>query len=82
MSSYMNRTQGEEKSVMQYLVRVKTYLERNNRSSKLSNMNGGGLNHLSLVHEVNDFYTRQIVAKEAENWRTVEDTFNSISKHA
>ena len=50
--------------------------------SKLSNMNDGGLYHLPLVQGIKDSYTRWRVAKEAENWRTMEDAFNSISKYA
>ena len=45
-------------------------------------MNCGGLNNLPLVQGVKDSYIRQRVAKEVENWRTMEDAFNSISKHA
>ena len=50
--------------------------------SELSNMNGGGLNNLPLVQGVKDWYIRWGVAKEAVNWRTMDDAFNSISKHA
>ena len=45
-------------------------------------MKSVGLNHLPLLQGVKDVYIRQRVAKEAKNWRTVEDAFNSISKHA
>ena len=58
MSSYMKITEGEEESVAKYLVRAKTYLERINHTSKLSNMNGGGLNHLPLVQGVKDSFIR------------------------
>ena len=44
MSSYMKITQGEEESVTQYL-------EQKHHNMKLSNMNGGGLNHLPVVQE-------------------------------
>ena len=66
---------------MQYLVRAKTYLERITHTPKLSNMNGWGLHYLPLVQRVKDLCTRQRVAKETKNWRTMEDAFNSISKH-
>ena len=72
--------QGEVESVVQYLVRATMYLERINHMSKLSNMNGGGLNHLPLVQGIKDLYIR--VPKEAENWSVLEGAFNSISKHA
>ena len=58
MSSYMKITQAEEESVTQYLVRAKTYLKRINHTSKLSNINGGGVNHLALVQGVKDLYIR------------------------
>ena len=48
MSSYMKITQGEEESVI--VLRAKTYLERINHTSKLSNMNGGGLTLLPARH--------------------------------
>ena len=48
--------------------------------SKLSIMNGRGLNHLPLVQGIKDLYIRQRVAKEAQNWRMMEEAFNSISK--
>ena len=66
----------------QYLDRAKTYLERIKHMSKSSNMNGGGLNHLPLVQGIKDSYIKQRVAKEVEYWRTMEEAFNSISKHA
>ena len=81
MTHYLKIMQGEQELVAQYLVRTKTYLERINHMSKLSNMNGGGLNHLPLVQSIKDLYIRQRIAKEAENWRIMEETFNSISKH-
>ena len=45
-------------------------------------MNSRGLNHLSLVQGLKDLCIRQRVAREAENWRMMEEAFNSISKHA
>ena len=81
MSSYMKIAQGKESEV-QYLVRAKTSLERIYHILKLSNMNSGGLNHLPLVQSVKDLCIRWRVAKEAENWKRVEDAFNSISKNA
>ena len=58
MTCYLKIVQGEEESVAQYLVRANTYLERINHMSKLANMNGGGLNHLQLVHGLKDTYIR------------------------
>ena len=45
-------------------------------------MNGGGINHLPLVQGIKESYISWRVAKEAKNWRTMEDAFKSISKHA
>ena len=82
MSCYMKMTKGEEESITQYLVRAKTYLERINHISNLSNMKGGGLNQLLLAQGIKDSYIKQREAKEAENWRPMGDAFNSMSKHA
>ena len=82
MTCYLKIIQGKEESIAQYLVRAKTYFERINHTSKLSKKNGGGLNHLPLVWGIKDWYIRQRVAKEAENWRMTEEAFNSISKNA
>ena len=81
MTCYLKIIQGEEKSVAQYFVRAKMYLERINHTSKLSNINGGGLKHIPLAQGLKDSYIRQRVAKEAENWRTMEEAFNCISRH-
>ena len=81
MTCYLKIMQGEEKSVTQYLVRAESYLEKINHS-KLSNMNGGSLNHLPLVHGLKDSYIRQRVAREEENLRMMEEAINNISKHA
>ena len=45
-------------------------------------MNGGGLNHLPLGQGIKDSYIKQRVAKGAVNWRMMEESFNSSSKHA
>ena len=49
MVAYNRISQTENKSVSQYLIHVKDYLEHINHTSKLSSMDGSGLNHISLV---------------------------------
>ena len=82
MTCYLKIIQGEGEFVAQYLVRAKMYLERINHTWKLSNMNGEGLKHLPLVQGLKDLHIKQRVAKEAKNWRIMDEAFNSISKHA
>ena len=43
-------------------------------------MDGSGLNHISLVQGLSDNYIRQRASKEAENWKTMADAFDSITK--
>ena len=80
MVAYNRILQTENKSVLQYLMHVKDYLECINHTSKLSSMNGSGLNHISLVQGLSDNYVRQRASKEAENWKTMVDAFDSITK--
>ena len=59
---------------------VKDYLECINHTSKLPSMDGSGLNHISLVQDLSKNYIRQMASKEAENWKTMADAFDSITK--
>ena len=43
-------------------------------------MNGSGLNHITLVQHLSDNYVRQMVFKDAQNWKTMADAFDSIVK--
>ena len=43
-------------------------------------MDGSGLNHISLVQGLSDNCTRQRASKDAENWKTMADAFDSIAK--
>ena len=43
-------------------------------------MDSSGLNHISLVQGWSDNYIRQRASKDAENWKTMADTFDSIVK--
>ena len=45
-------------------------------------MDGSGLNHISLVQGLSDNYIRQRASKGAENWKTMADAFESITKIA
>ena len=43
-------------------------------------MDHGGLNHISLVQGLSDNYIRRRASKDAENWKTLADVFESIAK--
>ena len=43
-------------------------------------MDGSGLNHISLVQGLSDNYIRRRASKEAENWKTLADAFDSFVK--
>ena len=66
MVAYNRISQAENESVSQYLMHVKDYLECIGHTSRLSSMDGSGLNHISLVQGLSDNYIRQRASKEAE----------------
>ena len=72
----------QAENVSQYLMHAKDYLEHINHTSKLSSIDSSGLNHISLVQDLRNNYVRQRVSKEAENWKTMADAFDSIAKRA
>ena len=80
MLAYNKISQTEHESVSQYLMHAKDYLECINHTSKLSSVDGSGLNHVSLVQGLCVSYVRRRASKEAENWRTMADAFDSITK--
>ena len=41
-------------------------------------MDGSELNHISLVLGLSDNYIRRTASKDAENWKTMADVFDSI----
>ena len=43
-------------------------------------MDGSGLNHISLVQGLSDYYIRRRASKDAENQKTMADAFDSIAK--
>ena len=43
-------------------------------------MDSNGLNHISLVQVLRDNYIRQRVSKDAKNWKTMADAFDSIAQ--
>ena len=43
-------------------------------------MDGSGLNYISLVQGLSDHYLRRRAFKDAENWKTKADAFDSITK--
>ena len=43
-------------------------------------MDGSGLNHISLVQGLSDNYVRRRTSKDAENLKTMVDSFDSIVK--
>ena len=81
MVAYNRISQAADESVSQYLISAKDYLEHVNHISRLSSMDGSGHNYISLVQSLSDNYVRR-ASKEAENWKTVADAFNSIAKIA
>ena len=54
----LHENNARRRGVSNTVLRAKTYLDRIIHASKLSNMNGGGLNHLPLVQGVKDSYIR------------------------
>ena len=82
MVAYNRISQAEDKSVSQYLICANDYLECIYHTSRLSSMDGSGRNHISLVQGLSDHYIRRRASKDAENWKTMEDAFNSITKIA
>ena len=80
MVAYNRISQAEDESVSQYLICAKDYLECINHTKRLSSMDGSGLNHISLVQGLSDHYIRRRVSKDAENWKTMVDAFDSIAK--
>ena len=58
MVAYNRISQAENKSVLQYLMCAKDYLECINDTSRLLSMDGSGLNHISLVQGLSDNYVR------------------------
>ena len=72
--------QAEDKSVSQHLICAKDYLECINDTSRLARMDSSGLNHISLVQGLSDNYVRQRASKDAENWKTMADAFDSITQ--
>ena len=43
-------------------------------------MDGSGCNHISLVQGLSDDYMRRRTSKDAENWKTMVDAFDSVIK--
>ena len=82
MVAYNRISQAENQSVSKYLTCTKDYLECINHTSRVANMDVSGLNHISLVQGLSDHYVRRRVSKDAENWKTMADAFNSITKIA
>ena len=82
MVAYNRISQVEDKSVSQYLIHAKDDLKCINHTSRLPSMDGSGLNHISLVQGLSDNYVRRRASKDAENWKTMADAFNSIAKIA
>ena len=73
-------SQAEDESVWQYSIHAKDYLQCINHTSRLASMDSSGLNHVSLVQGLNDNYVRRRASKDAENWKTMADAFDSIAK--
>ena len=48
----------------------------------LASMDGSGLNHIPLVQSLSDNHIRRRASKDAENWKTMADAFDSIAKIA
>ena len=82
MIAYNRISQAENKSVLQYLMCAKDYLECINYTSRLSIMDSSGLNHISLVQGFSGNYIKKRASKEAENWRTMANAFDSFTKIA
>ena len=82
MVAYNRISQAEDKLVSHYLICAIDYLEYINHTNTLVSMDGSGLNHFSLVQGLNDHYIRRRACKDAENWKTMAEAFNSITKIA
>ena len=82
MVPYNRILQAESKSVLQYLMCVKDYLEHINHTNRLSSMDGSGFNHISLMQGLSDNYVRWRASKEAKKWKAMADAFDSITKIA
>ena len=82
MVAYNRISQAENESVLQYIMHTKDYLEHINHTSRLSSMDGSGLNHISFIQGLSDNYVRQRASKEAETWKTMADAFDSITEIA
>ena len=80
MLAYNRISQAEDESVSQYLICVKEYLQWINHISRLASMDGSGLNHICLVQGLSDNYIRRRASKDAENWKTMANAFDSIAK--
>ena len=80
MVAYNRISQAENESVSQYLMHVKDYLEHINHTSTQAGRDSSGLSHSSLVQGLSNNYVRHKASKEAENWKTMADAFDSITK--
>ena len=80
--AYNRISQAEDESVSQYLICAKDYLECINHTSRLSSMDGSGLNHISLVQGLSDNYIRRRASKDVDNWKIMVDPFDFIIKIA
>ena len=80
MVAYNRISQAEDKSVSQYLIPAKDYLECINHTSRLASMDSSGLNHISLVKGLSDNYIRCRASKDAENLKTMANAFDSIAQ--
>ena len=80
MVAYNRISQAEDESVTQYLIHAKDYLECIYHTRRLSSMDGSEINHISLVQGLSDHYIRRRASKDAENWKTMVDAFDSIAK--
>ena len=61
----------DNESTAWYLVRVKVLLEQIHCMSRLSDISGYGLDHLSLVSGLREPHIWRRVTKEQESWRTM-----------
>ena len=82
MATYNRISQAEDKLVSQYLIYAKYYLECISYTNRFVSMDGSGLIHILLVQGLNDHNIRRRASKDAENSKTMADTFDSITKIA
>ena len=80
MVAYNRISQAEDKLVSQYLICAKDYIECINHTSRLASMDSSGLNHISLVQGLSNKYIMWRASKNAENWKTMADAFDSIAQ--